>query len=211
MIALTEAQLRQAMPHCDAAAYMPYLNPALVEFQINTPLRVASFLANVAHESSELRTLAENLNYSSQGLMKTWPSRFLMFADADRYAYHPEEIANFVYANRMGNGDEASGDGWAHRGLGAIQITGKTAQLAFCTYSGVPPEYITKWLQTPEGAIRSAGWFWMTHGLNQAADTNDFDRVCDLINIGHATEKYGDALGFRSRLAYFNTTRIAIA
>lgn len=208
---MTEQQLLQIMPRCDAAAYIDYLNPALVEFEINTPLRIASFLANVAHESSELRVLSENLNYSSQGLRNTWPARFSSFDVADQYQHDPQKIANYVYANRMGNGDVASGDGWKFRGAGALQLTGKAMQYKLCDYTGVPPEFVSDWLLTPQGAITSAGWFWMTHGLNQAADTNDFDRVCDLINIGHATEKYGDALGFLSRQTYFNTARIAIA
>jgi putative chitinase len=210
MIALTVSQLQQIMPRCDAAAYIPYLNPALVEFEINTPGRVAMFLANVAHESSELRVLSENLNYSSQGLRNTWPNRFSSFAVADQYQHQPEKIANYVYANRMGNGDIASGDGFRFRGAGALQLTGKAMQAKMCAYTGVPLEYAPAWLLTPQGAITSAGWFWMTSNLNHYADIDDFDGCCDMINIGHATEKYGDALGFHSRQTYFNTARIAL-
>lgn len=202
MIALTEAMLHEIMPRCDAAAYIPYLNPALVEFEINTPARAAMFLAQVAHESSELTQTSENLNYSIAGLMKVWPSRFQSVEMANKYAHQPEKIANFVYANRNGNGDESSGDGWAFRGAGALQLTGRSNQLACANWTGVPPESISEWLRGTQGAITSAGWFWMTNDCNHQADIGDFEALTRKIN--------GGLTGFNSRLEYFNTAQIAL-
>ena len=191
------------MPRCNAAVFLPYLNPALDEFQINTPLRVAVFLAQVAHESSELTQLSENLNYSIAGLMKTWPERFQSVEAANRYAHQPEKIANFVYADRMGNGSETSGDGWRYRGAGAIQLTGKSNQQAFSDYSGVPLDAISAWLLQPEGAIRSAGWFWMTSHLNALADSEDFLAVTKRVNGGYT--------GLADRQEYYRTAQVVLA
>src|SRR5438046_1146961 len=114
---LTPAVLAEIMPRVpDAAGWSLALSAAMSEFAIDTPLRAAAFLAQVAHESSELRALVENLNYSAAGLRSTWPRRFPSDTVARDYARQPERIANYVYAGRLGNGDERSGDGWRFRG-----------------------------------------------------------------------------------------------
>jgi putative chitinase len=142
------------------------------------------------------------LNYSAEALQRTWPSRFDA-ATAAAYQRKPEMIANKVYANRMGNRDEASGDGWKHRGAGLIQLTGKDNQFACAMALGIDPTLIADWLKTEEGAARSAGWFWREHNLNKWADAGDIDGVSDVVNIGRKTEKVGDSIGYTDRKALF--------
>lgn len=156
------------------------------------------FLANVLHESGLLDRLTEGLNYSAAGLLKTFPTRFDA-ASAARYERRPEAIANFVYALRNGNGDEASGDGWRYRGAGLIQLTFKNNHRAASKHFGIPLEAFGDWLRTPEGASRSAAWFWNVNGCGAFAERGDFDGVCDKINRGRKTEAEGDSIGFAHR------------
>jgi Predicted chitinase len=182
----------------------------MTEFEINTPLRQAAFLAQVFHESGNLGRLDENLNYSAQGLMRTWASRFDA-ATAEKYAHKPEMIANKVYANRMGNRDEASGDGWKYRGAGLIQLTGKNNQFACAMHIGYDPTQIGIYLRTEEGACRSAGWFWQQVGANTYADKGDIDGVSDVVNIGRKTAKVGDSIGYAHRKALFEAFERVLA
>ena len=200
---ITADQLRAVMPRCKVSEFLDPLNRAMAEFSINTPARTASFLAQLAHESSQLCTLSENLNYSIAGLMKTWPARFQSVEYANRYAHQPEKIANLIYANRMGNGDEASGDGWKYRGAGGIQLTGKSNQAKCAGYMGVPVDLISAWLLTSEGAVRSAAWFWKVNGLNEIADSGDQMAMRKRVNGGYN--------GAAEVLAYFNVANKAIA
>jgi putative chitinase len=232
---MTLAQLRALMPKATGTdAWLPVLNAAMRESAITTPLSVAAFLANVAVESGQLSTTSENLNYSADGLANTWPARFARRAPDGSYlltqpstdfgrttpggrkvpndaalALHrqPERIANVVYANRMGNGDEASGDGWLRRGAGLIQLTGATNQCAAAAHFGVEPGLIGDWLRSMSGAARSAAWYFASHGACAYADKGDFDGVCDVINIGRKTEKVGDAIGYAERFAFFVIAR----
>lgn len=199
------------------------LNAAMAEFDINTPARQAAFLAQVGHESAQLSTAEENLFYSADGLANTWPARYgrkvqgnYVLSQKKRILPNelalalqrkPEAIANNVYANRMGNGPEESGDGWRHRGAGWIQLTGKENQLAAALYFDIPLEKIGDWLRTPEGAARSAAWFWKVNGCNAYADRGDFDGVSDLVNRGRKTARIGDAIGYADRLALYNKAR----
>lgn len=192
------------------SAVLGSINAAMCEFQIDTPARKASFLATVAHESRQLSCFNENLNYSASGLLSTF-GRYFTHAQAELYAHQPERIANRVYANRMGNGDEASGDGWLRRGAGAIQLTGTENQRACAAYFKIPMTGIAAWLRTPEGALRSAGWFWMTNHLNIWADIGDFDGVCDVINRGKKTAIVGDAIGWPDRLQMFDVAMRVLA
>lgn len=182
---MTLQQLQAIMPQAgsNAALFLDPLNQAMHEFSINTKQRMAAFLAQIAHESAQLTTLVENLNYSADGLVKTWPSRF-SGGVAAQYARLPEKIANRVYAGRFGNGDEASGDGWRYRGAGAIQLTFKNNQEICGKYFNISPENVGAWLRTPVGACRSAGWFWSTHNLNNLADIGDFTGITRVINGG---------------------------
>jgi putative chitinase len=167
---ISELQLTQILPGAGrrAGVFIGPLMTATTEFEINTPLREAAFVAQVGHESSQLNAVSENLNYSAEGLARTFP-RYFTINEAQQYARNPERIANRVYANRMGNGDERSGDGWRYRGAGLIQLTGKNNQHAAADYFGIEYSVIGDWLRTPEGAARSAGWFWhaLDHTQNQ--------------------------------------------
>lgn len=211
---MTESQLLAIMPLAQPhiAAFFSPLCAAMQEFEITTPARQAAFLAQIAHESSQLHAVSENLNYSPPGLLATFGTRFTRI-DAWRYGrtdQHPadqESIANLAYACRMGNGPMETGDGWCYRGAGLIQLTGKENHLAAARYFNVPLEQIGDWLRTPEGACRSAGWIWKTAGCNACADQGDFDAVSDLVNIGRKTAKQGDANGYAERLAFFNKAK----
>lgn len=152
-------------------------------FDLNSGLRLAHFLAQVSHESMSFRVVSENLNYSQQGLLITFGKHFTV-EEAKAYARQPERIANRVYCNRMGNGDEASGDGWKFRGRGYIQLTGRANYMAF---DNVVPESV---MSSPNYVaakypLLSAGWFWSTNGLNKLADADDIRSVTKRINGGY--------------------------
>jgi len=155
------------------------------EFAIDTPFRIAGFLSNVAHESAGFKFVKENLNYSAASLMRVWPSRFPNLEVAQRYAMQPEKIANRAYADRMGNGDEASGDGAKFLGRGLIQLTGKNNYVAYslaCDNEALQhPEIV----EQPKYAAESAGWFWNVNRLNTLADAQDVGGMCRRINGGY--------------------------
>ena len=173
-------------PHCkqavaeELAAHLPVV---LEKFAINTPLRVAHFLAQTAHESTGFTAFVENLNYSANGLTDVFPKYFRNVKASD-FARQPEKIANHVYANRNGNGDEASGDGWKFRGRGLIQLTGKTNYAAFSNATGKDVIADPDYLATVDGAAESAAWFWSEHQINKAADADDIVAVTKIINGG---------------------------
>ena len=199
---LTVAQLQAIAPNVGAAAsvYVGPLNAAMSRFGIDTPMRMAHFLAQVIHESEGLSRFRENMNYSAAGLLRTWPSRFKNFVEAQFYERQPAKIANYVYANRMGNGDEKSGDGWKYRGAGWLQLTGKSTQFSAAGELGVVGD-IGEWLSSVNGAALSAAWFWWKSGCNRYADMNNVDAVSDIINIGKRTDKIGDSIGYDKRMA----------
>jgi putative chitinase len=161
------------------------LNETCEEFAIDTPFRIAGFLSNVAHESAGFKFVKENLNYSAASLMRVWPSRFPNLEVAQRYAMQPEKIANRAYADRMGNGDEASGDGAKFLGRGLIQLTGKNNYVAYsmaCDNEALQhPEIV----EQPKYAAESAGWFWNVNRLNTLADAQDIGGMCKRINGGY--------------------------
>jgi len=163
------------------------LNQLLPDYDINTPQRVAAFVAQCAHESANFKILQENLNYRAASLRKLFSKYFPDDAIANRYASMPnkqEAIANRIYANRMGNGDEASGDGYRYRGRGLIQLTGKENYSWFAASIGVSVEEAAEYLMTFEGAAQSACWFWETNNLNQWADKGDILTLTKRINGG---------------------------
>jgi putative chitinase len=161
------------------------LNEALKFYEINNSERISMFLAQVGHESAGMSVMEENLNYSAQGLNKIFPKYFIRAGrDANAYAKKPEKIANVVYSSRMGNGNEASGDGYRYRGRGFIQLTGKSNYSAFAADMEMPLEEATAWLETAEGAIWSACWFWDSRELNKWADKSDILTVTKKINGG---------------------------
>ena len=197
---LTKEQLAKIIP---GNPYIDHwydaLSQALPDYDINTPQRVASFLAQCAHESGGFVFLQENLNYKAESLMRVWPKYFPNMDIASQYAHNPEKIANRAYANRMGNGAESTGDGWAHCGRGLIQLTGKSNYQAFADSIETPIEDIPHYLATFEGAVQSACWFWENNNLNQYADKGDLLTMTKKINGGtlgldDRTKRYQNAL-----------------
>ena len=159
------------------------LNKILPDYEINTPARIAAFVAQTAHESGGYTALHENLNYKAESLCRVWP-KYFNSGNANDYAHQPEKIANRAYANRMGNGDEASGDGWKYCGRGLIQLTGRSNYQAFADGIETDIGEIPAFLQTFEGAIQSACWFWETNNLNKWADAGDIEKMTRIINGG---------------------------
>jgi putative chitinase len=204
-------QLACGVSPANSALWAPLLDTACARFQINTPKRLAAFLATVGVESSHLTATVENLNYSAQGLANTWPSRYAVDphakvkvpnAQANGLARHPEAIANNCYAGRNGNGDEASGDGWKYRGQGLIQLTGKGNIQAFFKAVGLPIDTDPATLQQPANGALSAAWFWSSNGINALADTGNFLAVSRKVNLGNANST-AMPLGWPERQALY--------
>ena len=182
----TKQQLSQIIP---GNKYLDYWYDALYrilpEYQINTPNRVAAFVAQCAHESASFTALRENLNYRWQSLRKTFPKYFPTDDLAKQYEKQPQKIANRVYANRMGNRDEASGDGFRYLGRGLIQLTGKENYQWFAASLSMDVEDLPEYLSTFEGAVQSACFFWENNNLNVEADAGDIKTMTKKINGGY--------------------------
>jgi len=188
MTQLTLEQLKQLLPK---NPYVEHWHRALAQllpdYDINTPQRIAAFVAQCAHESGGFTALKENLNYKAVTLRKIFPKYFPDDAIANHYASLPnkqEAIANKVYASRMGNGDEASGDGYKYCGRGLIQLTGKNNYQSFADSLEMDVEDVPEYLATFEGAAQSACWFWESNNLNQWADKGDILTLTKRINGG---------------------------
>ena len=166
----------------DAATWYTPLIDMFARYNINTTQRQASFIGQCQHESNNFRTLEENLHYSADGLMRTWPSRFPSADVAQQYANNPEKIANKVYAGRMGNTEE--GDGWKYHGRGVIQLTGRENYERCGTAISADLINQPQLLVEPHYAAMSAGWFWNRAGLNALADSKDYDTMTKRINGG---------------------------
>ena len=165
------------------------------KYEINTVNRCAGFLAQCGHESGGFTIFKENLFYSEKGLMTTFKKYFPTIASTNGYVKNPEKIANKVYAGRMGNGPEASGDGWKYAGKGAIQLTGKSNYEAFGKAKGISTDEVSNYLRTLEGAIESALWFWSSRGLNTTCDKDDIISMTKKIN--------GGTIGLEDRKAHY--------
>ena len=158
----------------------------LPKYDIDTPERVAGFMAQCGHESNNFRVLKENLNYSATALDKIFGKYFKRAGrDAQQYHRQPEKIANVIYANRMDNGDTASGDGWKFRGRGVIQVTGRYNYTKFGETLGYTAEQVVRYLETKKGALESACWYWDSNKLNQYADAQDIKTLTKKINGGY--------------------------
>lgn len=160
------------------------LEMILPDYDIDTIPRVAAFLAQTAHESGNYRFLKENLNYRATSLRKVFPKYFPTDALAAKYAHNQPAIANRVYGGRMGNGPEASGDGFRYCGRGLIQLTGKSNYIKFAESIETPVEEIPEYLSTFEGAVQSACWYWEENNLNRWADQGDILTLTKRINGG---------------------------
>lgn len=186
VLSITVEQLKQiilTLSDIKCNECLPHLLQTINEFEINTPLRIAAFIAQTAHESAGYSAFLENLNYSAQALLATWPSRFTP-ESAAIYARQPEKIANCVYSNRLGNGNEASGDGWRYRGRGVIQTTGRDNYNACGIGLGLDLIVSPELLEQPLNAFRSAGWYWKSRNCNAFADSGDFIELTKAINGG---------------------------
>jgi putative chitinase len=157
----------------------------LPDYDITTLNRVCSFIAQTAHESGNFRIIRENLNYRPETLVRQWPSHFPDMATAQRYAHNPQAIANRAYANKMGNGDEASGDGWRFCGRGLIQLTGRDNYQGFADSIETDINEIPDYLATFEGSVQGACWFWELRDLNPLADVENIVAITERINGGH--------------------------
>jgi putative chitinase len=199
MTQLTLEQLQQLLPK---NPYVEHWHRALAQllpdYDINTPQRIAAFVAQCAHESGGFTALKENLNYKAVTLRKIFPKYFPDDAIANHYASLPnkqEAIANKVYASRMGNGDEASGDGYRYCGRGLIQLTGKNNYQSFADSLEMDVEDVPEYLATFEGAAQSACWFWESNNLNQWADKGDILTLTKRIN--------GGTIGLEDRIKHY--------
>ena len=172
------------------------LNTTFDRFDISHPLRQAAFIGQAAHESGNFKMLVENLNYRAETLMKVWPKRFPTLEFAKQYERDPKKIANSVYANRMGNRDEASGDGFRFRGRGLFQTTGHAGYYHAGQALGEDFVMQPDLVATPQYAALTAGFFWSTHKLNQYADSRDYKTMTKKIN--------GAYIGLEDRMKHIN-------
>jgi putative chitinase len=183
----TVDKLAQCINNSKINEWYDHIVQVLPDYEINTVNRIACWLAQMGHESGNFKFVVENLNYSANGLRSVFGKYFPTDALAQQYQRQPEKIANKVYANRMGNGDEASGDGWKFRGRGIIQITGKNNYVN-CSQTLYGDANIL--LDNPDilceidGAVRSACWFWNSRQLNDWADNLDNLTITKKINGG---------------------------
>jgi putative chitinase len=193
---LTLPQLKQMVPNKHLEHWYECFEQLLPDYEINTPQRVAAFIAQCAHESGNFVFIEENLNYKAASLRKVFGKYFPTDELAAQYANKPQMIANRVYANRMGNGDEASGDGYKYRGRGLIQLTGKDNYTFFAGSLGISVEEAAEYMGTFEGASQSACFFWEQNNLNQWADRGDILTLTKRIN--------GGTIGLEDRIRHYN-------
>lgn len=200
MTELTKEQLQQLIPKNPFIdQWYDALSQLLPDYEINTPQRIAAFIAQCAHESGNFVAIKENLNYRAVTLRKLFSKYFPTDELAQQYASLPnkqEAIANRIYANRMGNGPEESGDGYRYCGRGLIQLTGKTNYSLFAESLEISVEEASEYLQTFEGAAQSACWFWESNNLNRFADVGDIKGLTKAIN--------GGFIGLEDRVKHYN-------
>ncbi|MFL1386609.1 glycoside hydrolase family 19 protein [Pseudomonas tritici] len=203
---ITQQQLLQILPNAGqrVGIFLPALNRAMLRFKIDTPEHQAAFIAQVGHESGQLSRMSENLNYSADGLANSWPGRYAEPDGKGGYlkvdikgrmrnkpnilaltlAGRPDQIANNVYASRMGNGSPATGDGWKYRGRGLIQVTGKSNYFEAGNALKLDLMNQPELLEQAEWAAMSAAHYWDARGLNILADAGAFQDIGSIINTG---------------------------
>ena len=204
---ITASQLQAICPtlKTDRAQVIADLhNEICPHYEINTPLRMAAFIGQCAEESWEYALKQENLKYSAARLLQVFPRYFPDAVTAGLYSGHPDEIANRVYANRMGNGNETSGDGWKYKGGGFLQCTGKAMYAAFAAHAGQDIDDAAAYIQTnDQGALDSAAWiFAVNKNLLEYADAGDFITITKRIN--------GGLIGYDARKAYYDRAVAAL-
>ena len=192
----TQDQLARMLPNNTyVSGWFSALNEVLPDYDVTSLNRVAAFISQCAHESNDFVELQEDLNYSAERLVEVWPRTFTTTAFAAAYSYQPEKLANLIYANRLGNGDEASGDGWKFRGCGLIQLTGRSNYQLFANSISSSIDDMPNYLLTFQGAVQGACWFWESHDLNSLADSEEISAITQKIN--------GGEIGLEDRLAKY--------
>jgi len=186
---LTADKFAEMFPNCkEPNEWVDAMNEVFPEYEIDTPQRIAAFVAQCGHESGGWRVFSENLNYSAKALNAVFGKYFARAGrDAEEYHRQPEKIANVVYANRMDNGDTDSGDGWKFRGRGPIQLTGKANYTSFSEWADMPeilaePDIVS---ENKKVALMSAIWYWSNNNLNKYADSGDIKTMTKRINGGY--------------------------
>lgn len=211
MITMEQLALMVPCSIVTASVWHSPLIAAMARWDITTPDRIAGFIAQTSHESNKFTEFEENLNYSPEGLARTWPNRYAINPHAKtklpndlalRIGRRPELIANYTYANRMGNGGFETGDGWRYRGRGPKQITGLDNYRECGRALGLPLVFEPDLLLEPDNGAESAAWYWATSGCNQAMDVGDYAEVTRLIN--------GGMIGYESRVAALETAKIGM-
>lgn len=198
---MSVSTLSRILPNAPTA-WLVELVRQMPTWGIDTPHEIASFIAQLAHESAEFTRLEEDLNYSASRLMVVWPKRFPTLELAVQYAHSPAKLANYVYANRLGNGDEASGDGWAFRGMGPPQLTGRANYAACQKGTCINVVDFPEMLLTPKAGVTAACWFWKSKG---------FDAIDDDADILPDTRRFnGGEHGLKQRQAYFQKALVAL-
>ena len=208
---LDEGRLRAILPRLpDPERWCAALNPAAERFEIDSRERWAAWLAQLAHESAGFTRLEESLGYTARRICAVWPRRFPTIASAEPFAGTPEKLANRVYGSRLGNGPEASGDGWRYRGRGLIQLTGRANYRRAGRALSLALEAFPDQVREPDVAALTAAWFWASRGCNELADdySDDDDRadwlrICQLIN--------GGTHGLAERTALWARAKAALA
>lgn len=196
---LTIDILKKLIPtNKEPEAWLDLLNSYFARYEINTPERIAAFMSQAAHESNDFRTLSENLNYSWHGLRNTFPRYFKTDEIAKQYHRQPERIANRVYddalrVSKLGN--VKPGDGWRFRGQGIFQLTGRANYAAFGKSIGKSADEAAAFIQTREGAVASACWYWQQRGLSAFADAQDAKGLSEAVN--------GGTIGLEARIRRF--------
>jgi putative chitinase len=178
------------------AQWVDALNETFERFGIDTPKKQAAFIGQCGHECGNFKVLEENLNYRAETLCKLWPKRFPSLEFAKQYERQPRKIANSVYSNRMGNRDEASGDGFRFRGRGCIQLTGHSSYYHAGKALGVDFVMEPDLVAQPKYAALTAGWFWSTHGCNELAQAAEWVKLTKKIN--------GGTIGLEDRIKHIN-------
>lgn len=198
---ITQDKIKRIFPRIQTDKISGLID-AMGRFNINTPLRQAAFLAQCAHESREFMVTEENLNYSPDRLLAVFPKYFQTTEEANRCGRNPQAIANRVYANRMGNGPESSGDGYKYRGRGYIQLTGHDNYMNYAAATATDALNAPGIVSNGDGAAMSAAWFWSKNGLNDLADKEDMMTITKRIN--------GGLNGLQERMAYYHVARQAL-
>jgi putative chitinase len=207
MLTLANVQAGCGATSANAAKWLSYIQAACDAYQINTPLRLAAFLATIGVESEYLTTAQENLDYSAQGLADTWPRLFanngVPNALATSLARNPQGIANAAYAYENGNGGPTTGDGWRYRGQGLIQITGASNYSLATIGANLDLVNHPELLQLPQNAALVSAWFWSNGNLNALADAGEITAISKYINCGNPNSS-ATPNGMPERLTLYN-------